>query len=399
MAWLTGWNYRIKLTVANSFIDSDLSNWTLVFDEAFDSVLTSVNGPLDADGTRPMLSDGGDLRTTAADGETRIAMDLRSASTDNNPANGRLELACRISSVSSSAPTDIYLYWGKAAESQPAVGDTYGQYNAYDSSYEGVWPLKEDPDSGGAGDIEDRTSNQNHGTAAASMTSADLINAKVGDGHDYDGSDDHVTMGDVLDFERTDTFSVFAIVEPDAALSAFRVFVGKQDSDATKRGWVLRNGGSGNRQALRFVLVNDTSSNNEIIVDSSSNIFSSSAWFHIGATYDGSSAASGVTLYSNGASVADTDTVDGLSATTVHAAAMGIAARIEDDAGNFDGTGDEVRVSSTVRAAAWVKAEYNNLFDIAGFLTFGTIEEAAGVSVLLEGGMLSGGFQTLGGGL
>ena len=40
----------------------------------------------------------------------------------------------------------------------------------------------------------------------------------------------------------------------------------------------------------------------------------------------------------------------------------------------WDGLIDELRISSIVRSAAWLKASYNNQFNVSGFLTFGEIE-------------------------
>ena len=79
---------RIELTINKNLIDQDLNNWTLVFDQSFDSILTSVNGPLDADGTRASLNGGGDIRFSLdLAGTTRLACDIRNWSTNNNPAS------------------------------------------------------------------------------------------------------------------------------------------------------------------------------------------------------------------------------------------------------------------------------------------------------------------------
>ena len=53
-----------------------------------------------------------------------------------------------------------------------------------------MWHLDEDPGLGGAGDIKDSTANANHGTAESSMTSADQVIGRIGDGADFDGNDD-----------------------------------------------------------------------------------------------------------------------------------------------------------------------------------------------------------------
>ena len=130
---VTNYQYTLNITINSSFIDNDLYNWTLVIDEDFLSILTSENGPLDADGTRPMVDGGADLQFSDADGN-RIALDVRTATTNNNPASGNLELAVKVPFVNSTNGTDttIIMYWGNTTTaSQPAVDEEYGQYDAY----------------------------------------------------------------------------------------------------------------------------------------------------------------------------------------------------------------------------------------------------------------------------
>jgi hypothetical protein len=140
----TGWLFYLPITIDHTKIDSDLTEWTLVFDQSFNSVLTSEDGPLDADGLKPMQDGGGDIRFSSdADGLNQLAVDVRAAVIDNDPASGELELAINVPSVSSSSDTTIYIWWGKSGETQPAVSDTYGQYNAYDSDTYMVLPFRD----------------------------------------------------------------------------------------------------------------------------------------------------------------------------------------------------------------------------------------------------------------
>ena len=118
MAFPDGWLHRVALTIDHDDIDSDLTNWTLVFDQSFNAVLTQVNGPLDADGTRPSINGGGDIRFSSdAAGANRLAVDIRTWVTNNTPASATCEVAVKIPSVLSSVDTTIYMWWGKSGES------------------------------------------------------------------------------------------------------------------------------------------------------------------------------------------------------------------------------------------------------------------------------------------
>lgn len=59
--------------------------------------------------------------------------------------------------LNTSGPHTLRIYPPLAANAAVAAGDTYGQYAAYDASWEGYWPLIED--------ANDRTVNARHGTA------------------------------------------------------------------------------------------------------------------------------------------------------------------------------------------------------------------------------------------
>ena len=87
----------------------------------------------------------------------------------------------------------------------------------WDTNFEAVWHLEEDPGPGGAGDINDSTANNNDGTAEASMTSADLVSARIGDGLVFDGAGDFITAPQIFsgsdpcdrsDLQRMDQYRV-----------------------------------------------------------------------------------------------------------------------------------------------------------------------------------------------
>ena len=76
-------------------------------------------------------SDGSDIRITSdAEGTTLVARDV--VSIDTTAETGLIRFDT--SSISTSADTNYYLWAGNASATEPSPSDTYGQYNAYDSS-------------------------------------------------------------------------------------------------------------------------------------------------------------------------------------------------------------------------------------------------------------------------
>ncbi len=126
MAFPVGWLRQVKVTIQNGKVPSSQTD--------FVSLVTQVNLPqgdneiFDADGSHPAINGGGDLRASLdAAGSTQLPLHVVSFITDNTPANGTCELHVEIPSVSGTVDTDFYIWWEKAAETQPAVTDTFGR--------------------------------------------------------------------------------------------------------------------------------------------------------------------------------------------------------------------------------------------------------------------------------
>lgn len=144
-------------------------------------------------------------------------------------------------------------------------------------------------------------------------------------GLDFDGTGDFVTLGNVpaFDFERTEAFSALCVINPN--VSAIGSIISKRLSTGTLRGW------DWHLTAGRVPsLILQNAVGNRIEVNANAAIANGTAKM-LAFTYSGSSAASGVILYDNGAAVADTDTENTLSATMVAAGIASIGARNASD--------------------------------------------------------------------
>ena len=163
----------------------------------------------------------------------------------------------------------------------------------------------------------------------------------------FDGVGTFMTPGNVLNFERTDLFSIFVVFQ---TAQADRALISKLAAGSTLRGWGFSVTSSGGENLLT-TLSNDVGSNLYIQVRASVDVINASFW--IGTlTYAGTSVASGVGFYTNGTLNTNTDVKDALGTNTmVHAGQVDIGARSGGIADFFSGDIAEIIVVSRVLTA------------------------------------------------
>ncbi|MBK9284998.1 MAG: hypothetical protein IPM51_11885 [Sphingobacteriaceae bacterium] len=81
-------------------------------------------------------SDGGDIRVTKSDGSTQLPFDL----IEWDYASQTGILAIQYTGTQTTSPDDFYIWAGDASATLPAAGDTYGQYNTYESGIKCFYP-------------------------------------------------------------------------------------------------------------------------------------------------------------------------------------------------------------------------------------------------------------------
>jgi hypothetical protein len=367
---MNGWSHRAALTISAAYIDEDLSNWTLVFDQSFNAIFTQVNGPLDLDGTRPAKSDGGDIRfATDAAGLTEIAVDLREWTPNNDAALATCEIAVKISFVDASANTTIYLFWGNSAAEKPLPDSLYGQYNAYDSDYELVYPLSEN-----SGSRLDRTSNQETLTPNSTPTAVDGV---VGNANSFDGLNDYLYSGTSNPIEGGNTFTVECWSkaprsQPNGYTDASIVTLATAGvtSDALGFWCDAASPASGRSNLIAWLVAGER-------IESDTGQWTDDTWEH----FAGTSSSTTLKLLINGVEV--TDSPKSVAIGNIRSNTRFLVAAWDFDLDRYERNGeiDELRISSTVRSNAWIAANYHNQRNASGFLNFGPIEDIGNVPV------------------
>ncbi len=237
----------------------------------------------------------------------------------------------------------------------------------------GWWKMDEtaaDTCTGGANDSCDSSGNAYDGAWTGNTTATS--DSKYGYATTYDGTGDSTTISDVLDFERTQPFTLSTWVK--TTTDAGQSLITKQDSNSPFSGYNLQFGSSG---LLFFQLVN-TYTTNAIEVQSTNNLsYNDGVWHHVAAVYDGTSKASGVKLYFDGVQIAMTTNMDNLDATTVNSIALNLGSR--NNAAQFlNGQLDDARIYSKAMGGADIRMLYNYAPGPVGYWKF---DEATGTSV------------------
>lgn len=168
----------------------------------------------------------------------------------------------------------------------------------------------------------------------------------------FNGTNEYITMGNVLGYERNQTFSISCWFKTTAG----GILVAKQ-ANASPSGYVLQVLSG----KVRFSLVN-TAGSNAIIVETNST-YNDGKWHFCNVTYAGTSLASGALIYIDGSSVSKTTVQDNLTASILNSASFYIGDRqLDQGTTPFNGNIDEVIVHNIAITGSNITTLYNLTF-------------------------------------
>ena len=259
-------------------------------------------------------------------------------------------LHVQVPSVSSSADTVLYFYYDSAqSENTDYVGDVLSPAAkaVWDSDFEAVYHMAQDP-SGGSNSIKDSTSNSNHGTPGGTMLGEDLVDGKIGECLDFDGSNDNIDLGNIQDGATAFTWEL-------VVSSTQSIDDGNYYQLPVMLGTYQASGSSGD--ALFCVKAGDIAWYDEIGgggIDTNNSI-SDGNWYHVVVTRNGTV----LKIYKNGGLINTYAT----GAAGINSLGLNICGAHWTSNRYFGGLVDEVRISNIARPPEWVKATYNSNFD------------------------------------
>ena len=201
--------------------------------------------------------------------------------------------------------------------------------------------------------VDDASPNNRDGTTI-NMEDSDWVAGKLNNCLQFDGTNEYVNCGDIGNFERTDPFSLECWIKTTDAGNACLLTKALWDG-STYRGYILTLSAG----KLRVYLVHDTGANEWIDIITNVTV-NDNTYKHVVVTYDGSSLASGLTIYVNNVSQVVVVNRDLLGSNTILTTAnFQISGR---GGANelFEGQIDEVVVYDKELSVAEVAARYNS---------------------------------------
>lgn len=346
----SGWGHRLKITIPSTALTADLGAYAALVD------LSAITSSAFWSSVR---SDGGDIRVTTSNGTTELPQYVREI--DTVAETGLLYFGP--ASVSSSADTDFYLYFNKPAATAPAVTATYGRNNIFNTIYKAVWWFDADP-SGSAPQLTDVTGNAHHGTSQGSMVTGDLVAGKWGGAWNFNGTSQYVTVADHVNFTTGPGFGIWAVVKTSSNTN-MDIFAASTGGGAPL--YRLQTNISGSTTRVRGGANDGTGYFRVGTTD-----IDTGAWFMVGISYPAPSSTTEF-VFVNGASEDSSNigTIGTINPNTIEIGAL--------TATNYwNGDINEIRLAI---GSAWgtdrVAADYKNYFDIANFITIGSVEVSA----------------------
>ena len=351
--WINNsWTGRKPIVVNHTQVSgsSNLTSFPILFSVTDPSLRNSANGGSVAQ------TNGNGILFTAADGVTKLNHELESY----NPATGQVIAWVSVPTLSYTADTVLYVYFGNAGAT-----NQQNPTQVWDSGFQGVWHLP----NGSSLSAADSTSNGNNGPNTAATAASGQIDGAAS----FDGSSQTINVGAMASTEGQSALTISAWVKPNA-LVWIGAMVAKFQGAPAGDSYVLEEGVNGS-DVIAAILANTNDQNT--YGKSGTGLLSVGTWTHLSMVFDGTQTgnANRLSLYADGVPQLLTF-VNSVPASTPASSApvtLGSSAFAK-----FNGTLDEVRISNVARSAGWIGTEYANQNSPGTFLTIGNLQQVGG---------------------
>ncbi|MFA7173211.1 MAG: DUF2341 domain-containing protein [Kiritimatiellia bacterium] len=312
----SAWDYRRKIAIAGDLASSTLTNFPLLVQitNANDAVFSHAQ------------ANGNDILFTAENGTELLDFEIEFYTNAPTP---RLTAWVRIPVLSNGSSTVLRMYYGNS--NATSVANAGG---VWDEHFKMVQHLEED----GTGTRYDSTTNGYHSTAVVNFDGDESVYGLIGRAHDFGGTDECLTFNHPIVQGLTNvTWEAWFEDKPaaDGRGGVVGSYAASIYDDSTE-----------NRLYLTVRTVNEGVRGHQ---PSTYN----DPWIHVALVYDGAQ----VRYYVKGRLMNTVSATGGLYSDAYY---WQIGAVLNGQF--FKGMIDEVRISSTSRSAAWIRASYDNQY-------------------------------------
>jgi hypothetical protein len=315
--------YRAITIDHTKVANTDQSNFPFLFSGTFSYLATVANGG------EVTNASGYDISFYAdAAGATPLRWEMESY----DPASGTINAWILVPTLSHTANTTIYLFYGNAGITS-FQGGALG--SVWDANFQAVWHLP----NGGVLTANDSTANGNN----AAIVGASAAAGRIGGGAEFSSASDSITAPNSASLNITGAWTLSCWVYPTVS-NAYQGLISRGGTSWDYAMYLIPSGTD------YLYLVSD---NFGMAINLMSHPWSVNAWNHIVVTVSQSGTA---TVYVNGQQAAVVPSAFSPSAVPLPQSDVATTTLGR----NFIGTLDECRVSSSARSGDWIKTEFNN---------------------------------------
>ncbi len=354
----SNWLYRKALTINASQVTANETDFPVLATSTHsDFAHTSFGGNVAS-------SSGADILITASDGTTVLDYEREHYSS----TTGELILWIK-TDISSTTNTELYIYYGNSS----VVSDQATTTGVWTNNFQSVWHMNQSL-SGASDEFVDSSGNGADGTSFGGMDSTNLVDTKIGQGYNFNGTSDYIALNSsytgtgaipemtacawfntsfssagwndnwaLLDFDRSEFFDLYVNADDGTIGYSTNVVSTIDDFDGNTAG--LNDG------TWHYTCAVYNGTDKIIYVDGDPDGTRVNA-------HGGASLGEAITRYGI--------IGDGSEAGTFNGAINGFY---------YSGYMDEIVYSEVTRSANWIKTTYNNQSDPDTFVTFSSIEQ------------------------
>ncbi|MDA1021628.1 MAG: Ig-like domain-containing protein, partial [Cyanobacteria bacterium] len=326
----SNWASRLKITIDATKVNGDVTDFPVYVDLSDLSSKNFFNN---------VRSDGGEIRVTQGDGLSLVPTELVSIDTTNNQG----ELWFKAPFLSGTNNLDFYIYYNNANGRPLNANHPMGRYAVWSNGFVAVYHMTEDPNGDVNQIMTNSVSNKLFATPGGTMTSADKVAGQIGNGTDFDGTNDiftAATTGISMDIGNISAWS-----KKDVANKDFGIWQIYTDGTDHLSVWVHATGGGADDMWALKLGGTDIVKATTAITDSN--------WHHVSVGYNFTS--DNYELFQDG--VSEASSTSSYTADTL-AAEQDIG--LDGTTNEYDGTLDEIHIATKARTTVWVNTEYNN---------------------------------------